>query len=260
MNRFLKIVNSVKSSLQEGQNNDTDIRNLTAEEILNRLPYTLDIQTPLSRERVNLWLTILQPLEQLYLSLDDYTAEAELEDSHILHDEAAMQDLQRQMREIFNLVKHDKYFSFILLGTAQLEEEQFNTFLYRYGKNSVKPCLYMILRFEIECNQLLGMLKLTEKTLVEYKRKLLDNSLLTAYLESCRISSRILLGLFDIGSQIQTTESQKTIGDWLEDVTLEQISDIEVQEKLDLLFGHTMVNRHELSAPSSYFLQAINPD
>lgn len=260
MNRFLKLVNNVKSSLQDTQNTDTVLANLSAEEILNRLPYTLANQTPLSRERISLWLSILQPLEKLYLDLDEYTADVELEESHILHNDDAIQDLHHQMHEIFQLVQNDRYFSFILLGTSQLEEQQFNTFLYRYGKNSVKPCLYMILRFEIECNQLLGMLKLTEKTVVEYSRKLLDQTLLESYLESCRTSSRILIGLFDIGSQIKSKENQKTIGDWLENVTLDQLSEDEVQEKLELLFGQTIIHRHDLVAPSAYFLQAINPD
>lgn len=261
MNRFLKLVNNVKSSLQDAQNNATESKNLSAEDVLNRLPYTSDNQTPLSRERIALWLSILQPLEQLYLELDEFTADAELEDSHILHNEEYIQELQRQMFEIFKLVQHDRYFSFILMGTANLEESQFNSFLYRYGKNSVKPCLYMILRFEIECNQLLGMLKLTEKTVVEYSRKLLDQTLLASYLESCRTSSRILIGLFDIGSQIKSTEQQKTISDWLSDVTLDQISDdADVHEKLELLFSHTIIHRHALIAPSTYFLQAINPD
>lgn len=260
MNRFLRMVSSVKQGLQNIRDNDGDVMQLTADEILNRLPYTIDNQTKISRERMNLWLQVLKPLEQLYIDLDEYTSNATLTANHILEDDAAMADLIEQIRNIYHLVKDDKYFSYILFGMVKIEEEHLATFFYRHGKGSVKPCLYMILRFEIECNHLLAILNLTEKMIVEYEKQLIDGDLLETYLKECRNSSHLLLGLFDIGSQIELTESQKTLNDWLKGVEVGQLVQQDVKDKLELLFGKTIVYRHPLAAPSNYFVQAINPE
>lgn len=220
---------------------------------------TENIATRLSETRVALWLTVIPKIEALYLLLDEVTATAELKDEHILQDKVAAKQLYNALHEIFVLVRHDAYLCYTLFGIGKIEDEDLAALYYRFGKASVKPMLYTLIRFEKECESLLKLMTTTEQMALDYIVQRVDDELLKEYIQSCKKGQNVLLGLFDLNTHLQEKYADvQSLREWFSDIHYFTLYNTETRDKFDLLFEKILYYAKPVTAPTKRLLHVMN--